>query len=64
MGRKIHICLYKHRLCLEGNTGKLPGFALRMANWVGGEQVHWVLTCTFKILYCVQGVLTKTFFFF
>lgn len=37
MGRKIYICLYKYRLCLEGNIGKFFGFVFRMVNWVGGE---------------------------
>lgn len=60
VGRKINICLYKHRISLGWNRN-LPGFAPRMVYWVDGEQVDCIFICTFKILYCIQVVLTKRF---
>lgn len=63
-GGGIHICLYKHRLSLEGNTRKLFALAPRLARWAAGEQVHYILIWIFEFLYYVQVVLTKTFFFF
>lgn len=64
VGGEIHICLYKHRLSLEGNTRKLFALAPRLARWAAGEQVHYILIWIFEFLYYVQVVLTKTFFFF